>query len=153
MTETARSETCFRVTSPLRLLGGSTVLGIAILLAMTARDIGWGLSVMLWLPAVLLCLPALALLRRQTLHCDAGELIIDSGWVFRRRLRLPMNAITLELLPTAGCRAVLAHSASGEHAIATWLSPGRAERLAAWLDAHNDAALPRRQRPLHRLDL
>ena len=142
-----------RVHGPLRMAIGVALIALALTLALLARGLGWGLSVMLWVPALVLCLPALALLRRQRLEVADGELRIDSGWLFRRRMALPLAALELEVLPTAGWRALLATTGSGEYPLATWLSPRRADELAGWLDEQAGRPLPRRTRERHRLDV
>ena len=129
--------------SPVRIIGGPLRWGLgglllassfAVLLASGGLEYGVGWTAVV--PAVLLLLPAGQLLRRIHLRIVDGRIEVEQGWLFRRCWALPLAGAELELMPTAGLRAVLLHGAGRTTPLATWVLPATAETLAAWLDAH-----------------
>ncbi len=134
------------------ILGGLWRAGLGLLLISgsllalwTSRTIELGIAWTTAIPAVLLLIPAAALLPRRVLTWHDGGLDLSDGWLWRRCLRLPIVGTELELLPTAGLCAVILHRHGGARTIATWIHPRTAERLLMWLDAHHpDGAFPRR---------
>lgn len=141
---------------PQRTIGGPLRWGIGAALLVAAAGtilVGGGLEYgIAWttlVPAILLLLPAGQLLRRIRLRIADGHLEVAEGWLFRRIRVLPLTGVVVELLPTAGLRAVLLHTGGRPIPIATWVRPATANALAAWLDIHApDGPLPRRQAPL-----
>ena len=136
----------FAVGSPARLLLGLGLLAAAFTCLRVATGLEFGIGWTAVIPAALLVLPALALLRRRRLIVIANGLALEDGWLWRRRLDLPLTGREeLELVPTAGLRAVVLHRANREAILATWLSVAEAQRLAEWLDAqHPEGRWPRR---------
>lgn len=143
----------FRVSGPARALLGLLLLAAtATLLATLARlELAIGAAGAVLVLVVLV--PALALLRRRVLRARPGAVVVEDGWLFRRGRVLQLDGAELEIVPTAGLRAVVLHRAGRGEALATWLGRGRAERLAVWLDRVAGRPLPRRATPGHRLDV
>ncbi|HYE05956.1 MAG TPA: hypothetical protein VEL07_10615 [Planctomycetota bacterium] len=94
----------------------------------------WGIAWIALVPAATLLIPAFGLARRIVLMREADTLVVEVGWLMRRAWRLRLEALELEVVPTAGLRALIAHKGPREYPLAVWLPPARAELLAAWLD-------------------
>lgn len=130
---------------PLRWGLGALLLAAATAVLLVGGGLEYGVGWTAVVPAALLLLPAGQLLRRIRLRIAAGRIEVEQGWLFRRCWALPLAGAELELMPTAGLRAVLLHSAGRATPLATWVRPATAEALAAWLDAHApDGPLARR---------
>ena len=130
-----------------RGLLGISLLALALACLATVHDLEFGIGWTGVVPAVLLCLPALALLRRRTLHVVPRGLRLEDGWFWRRQFDLPLSGDEeLELVPTAGLRAVVLHRQGREAVLATWLTAHQTRRLVTWLDVQHPAgAWPRRE--------
>jgi hypothetical protein len=133
--------TTFRISTWPRHLLGCALLAISAKLLFFGRDLDWGVGWTTWIPALVLLIPASALLRRSVLRRDRHHVSIESGWLWRRVFSVRLEG-ELEVLPTAGLRAVILHQRGREVALATWISAATATRLLAWLD--EATPLPRR---------
>lgn len=137
----------YTVGGPGRLLLGLVLLIAALACLGIAGGLEFGIGWTAVVPAALLLMPALALLHRRRLITITHGLALEDGWLWRRRLDLPLTGREeLELVPTAGLRAVVLHRANREAILATWLTTAESDRLATWLDAqHPDGRWPRRE--------
>ena len=134
----------FVLGSPLRAALGLLLLSGSAVVLLTARSIDWGVAWTAVIPATLLLLPAWSLLQRRVVSWDDGRLTVTDGWLWRRATEVTVGPSALEILPTAGLRAVVLHRNGHSWPLATWLWPGTAERLAAWCDRHHPTgAFPR----------
>jgi hypothetical protein len=138
----------FVLGGPLRAGLGLILLTASIAVLWTSRTIELGIAWTAVVPSVVLLIPAWGLLQRRVLALDGGRLTATDGWLWRRALVLSLDQAELEVVPTAGLAAVVVHRGGASHALATWILPRTAHRLAAWLDAHLPAPLPRRATPL-----
>jgi hypothetical protein len=112
---------------------------------LTARTIDWGVAWTAAIPAFFALIPAWSLLQRRVVSWDAGQLTVTDGWLWRRAMAVTVGDSALEIVPTAGFRAVVLHRGGHSWPLATWLWPGTAERLATWCDQQHPAgAFPRR---------
>jgi hypothetical protein len=134
----------FVIGGPLRLLTG---LGLAIgagALIRLGQPLDWGLAWMAWIPAGLLVMIAMTLVRRTTLRLNGNKVDNESGWLWRRSWSIDLTGASLELVPTSGLWTVIIHRQGRELPLAAWLPLGRAEKLLAWLDqVAPDGAWPR----------
>jgi hypothetical protein len=134
----------FAIGSWRRAAVGLLILTVAGSLLWYGRTIDWGVGWTTWVPAVILIVPGLSLLRRRVLRVADGRLHLEQGWLWRRVWAVRLDG-ELEDLPTAGLRALILHQGGQEVALATWITAGTAYRLGAWLDArHPSGAFPRR---------
>jgi hypothetical protein len=138
----------FLLGGPLRAACGLVLLAASLAVLWTSRTIELGIAWTAVVPSLVLLIPAWGLLQRRILTLDGERLTLTDGWLWRRALVLSLEQTELEVLPTAGLAAVVVHRGGGSQALATWIRPRTAERLAAWLDAHLPAPLPRRATPL-----
>lgn len=136
---------------PRRLLGLLIALTVCAAIVATA-DLELGVGAIVWVPGVIVLIPALGLLRRWVLLLGDGEVTIETGSLFRHRRIIPLEQAALEIVPTAGLRAVVLHLGKRELVLATWLRPRRAHQLADLLDAAAGSTLPRRERAANPLD-
>lgn len=138
----------FVIGGPLRAGIGLLLLSGSLLALWTSRTIELGIAWTTVVPAVLLTIPAAALLPRRVfawIHSHEPMLELTDGWLWRRCLTLPIASTEIEILPTAGFCAVILHRHQGAHTLATWIRPPTANRLLAWLDEHHpEGAFPRR---------
>ncbi len=129
----------FVIGSVWRALLGLALWLVAIGILSHAHGLEFGIGWTALVPALVLTLPATALLRRRVLRLRQVDgqyrLSIDDGWLWRRAMELPLGDSELELLPTAGLRAVVLHRRGGSVAVATWIGAGRAHRLIGWLES------------------
>lgn len=138
-------DTVLTLGSPLRAGLGLLVLAAAITVLLISRTIDWGVAWTAVIPALVLLIPAQALLQRCTLSWTDATLTITRGWLWRRALVIATDDTELELLPTAGLMAVVLHRHGRAQPLATFVLPSTARRLARWLDArHPHGAFPRR---------
>ncbi len=138
----------FTIGGPGRSLLGATLLALALGSLFAVHDLEFGIGWTGVVPAVLLCLPALALLRRRRIQVIPRGLRLEDGWLWRRQFDLPLTGgEELELVPTAGLRAVVFHRHQQEFIVATWLTGGQARRLTAWLDAQHPIGAWSRREP------
>jgi len=123
------------------------MLAVAVGLIAIAPGLGWGLAWTTLVPAIVLCAPAAALVETRLLVREGdGALTIRSGLFGGRHRRVPPGGWELEVVPTAGARAVVVHRDDGEFLLASWIRPSTAARLAAWCDrSAPDGAWPRRE--------
>ena len=133
--------TTFAISTWPRHLLGLGLVAISFKLLFFGRTIDWGVGWTTWVPALILLLPALSLLQRSVLRLNAGTLSLESGWLWRRVMSVRLEG-ELEVVPTAGLRAVVLHQHGREVALATWVTAHTANRLLHWLDA--TTPLPRR---------
>ncbi len=134
----------FLLGGPLRAGLGLVLLAASFAVLWTSRTIELGIAWTAVVPSLVLLIPAWGLLQRRVLTLDGERLTLTDGWLWRRALELSLERTELEVVPTAGLAAVVVHRGGGSHALATWIRPRTAARLAAWLDAHLPAPLPRR---------
>lgn len=143
----------FVVGSPLRVGLGLILMSAAGIVLLVSRTIDWGVAWTAVIPAVVLLIPAWALLQRTTLTWKDDSLTITTGWLWRRALVITTTDAELELLPTAGLMAVVLHRGNNAHPLATFVLPRTASHLAAWLDRHHPTgAFPRQQPQLPEAD-
>ena len=136
----------FTIGSPLRAALGLVLLAGATAVLLVSRSIDWGVAWTAVIPAVVLMIPAWALLQRQTLSWNDDKITITKGWLWRRAITFKTTQAELELLPTAGLMAVVLHRGTSTHPLATFVLPRTAQQLATWLDRHHPGgAFPRRQ--------
>ena len=134
----------FRIGSWQRSAIGLVLVTFAGSLLWHGRGIDWGVGWTTWVPALVLIIPGLSLLRRRVLRIAGDRLQIEQGWLWRRVWSVRLDG-ELEVLPTAGFRAVILHQGGHEIALATWVTAGTATRLAEWLDARRPGGgFPRR---------
>ena len=143
----------FTIGSPLRIVIGLMLMSAAGIVLLVSRTIDWGVAWTAVIPAVVLLIPAWALLQRTTLTWKDGSITITTGWLWRRALVITTTDTELELLPTAGLMAVVLHRGNNAHPLATFVLPRTASHLAAWLDGHHPTgAFPRQQPQLPEAD-
>ncbi|MDA3961098.1 MAG: hypothetical protein PF961_09930 [Planctomycetota bacterium] len=137
-----------------RVLGWLVIMGACAAVAFS-RHLDWGMSPIVWVPALCL-LPigfGLKATRVLALH-EGARLVIRSEGLFKRSREVPISpAAEIEVVPTAGLRAVVLHQDGHEVPIATWVTAKRAEALVAWLERHLERELPRRGTELHPCDV
>lgn len=139
----------FVIGNPLRASIGLLLLSGSLLALWTSRTIELGIAWTTVVPAVLLVIPAGALLPRRVFSWHTRKpdptLELTDGWLWRRCLALPIANTEVEIVPTAGFCAVILHRHDGARTLATWIRPRTATRLLLWLDAgHPKGAFPRR---------
>lgn len=128
-----------RIHGPGRLLCGTGLLALAVLLLVVGWRLDWGVAWTAWIGAASLLLAAPALLERRRLRLGPEAVEIETGWLVRHQERLPLAKAEVEIVITASLRTVLLHHAGGETVLASWLTPSQAERLCQGL-----GDLPRR---------
>ena len=135
----------FRIGSLRRSAIGLLLVATAGSLLWHGRTIDWGVGWTIWVPAVVLLIPGVSLLRRRVLRIVDDRLQIEQGWLWRRVWSVRLDG-ELEVLPTAGFRAVILHQGGHEIALATWVTAGTASQLAQWLDGRRPGGgFPRRE--------
>lgn len=148
----SRMTSRFVIGGPIRLAIGLALAGLSGLLASLGQRLDWGMSGILWVPAVIVLLPAFHLVRRIVLVAGDGQLDIESGFLFRRAWRFALANGELEIVPTIGLCSVVLHKHEHEIPLATWLTPHRAEALCAYLDTALGSPLARRPSPVPEAD-
>lgn len=132
----------------LRIASGIAIAAIAGALLRLGWGLEWGVRWAAWVPAFVLMLPAVSLVRRIRLELDGPFLEVITGWLWRRGWRIRLADLTVELVPTAGLWAVVLHRGEHSYPVATWVRRRRAETIAAWLDAAApQGRWPRREAP------
>ena len=127
---------------------GALLLLLAAALLLISRSIDWGVAVMVWLPGLLLLLPARTLLAHWSLTFVDGTLIVRRGW---RQHTVPLAGQSLVVAPMMIGSAVLLHNGEQHCPLATWISRRKCEALLAWLD-QKYGPLPRAAFTAHPLD-
>jgi hypothetical protein len=142
----------FTIGGPLRAALGLVLLAGSIAVLWRSRSIDWGVAWTAIVPALVLMIPAWALLQRRVLRWDQGALRIIDGWLWRRELslRIVADQAWIDVVTTAGLRAVVLHVGNHQHPLATWITRRRADQLCEWLQAC--AGLPCRTAPLPERD-
>jgi len=134
----------FAVHGPGRILIGLTLGAASGLCLWVGAGLGFGIAATLWVPALLVLVPASALVQRRRLTASAGSLVVETGWLWRHERHCRLAGANVVIIPTAGLRAVvLAVPGGGEVPLATWVRAATAERLLEWLDAGAGVRLPR----------
>lgn len=135
----------FRVHGWLRSLVALTLIGSASVLALAVHDLEFGIGWIVLIPAAAIVLVGLGLFQRRSIVAEPpGRIVVISGWCFRRHLTLAVDGGELELVPTMGLIAVVLHRQGRNWPIAEWLTPRRADALAALIDRAASAPLARR---------
>jgi len=142
----------FVIGGPLRLVIGLALAGVSGLLASLGQRLDWGMAWILWVPAVIMLIPAFHLVRRIVLVAAEGQLDIESGFLYRRAWRFALAGGEVEIVPTIGLYSVVLHKHEHEIPLATWLTRRRAEALCAYLDTSLGSPLPRRASPVPEAD-
>lgn len=143
-----------RVGGPLRRCLGWILVVAAIAAAGWSLRLDWGLAPVVWVPALVLAVVGWGLHTTRRLELDGERLTVHREGLLAGREDLVLDhAVELELLPTAGLRAVVLHRDGRALPLATWIGARRAEALIAWLEAGLGRALPRRAPERHRLDV
>ena len=134
----------FVIGSPLRLVIGGSMLIASACVLLVSRTIDWGVAWTAVIPALALLIPGWALLKRTVITSKPHQLIITTGWLWRRALIITTTDAELEFVPTAGLMAVVLHRGAHAHPLATFVTNRTARRLAKWLDQHHPTgAFPR----------
>lgn len=133
----------FTIGGPVRFLIGLVIAITAGLLIHVGRGLDWGLAWICFVPAAVLILPAITLVRRTRLVPEVNGITIETGWLFRRGWLFSLADASLEFVETAGLWAVILCRNGNRIPLATWVRRSTAERLAAWLDAVAGMPLPR----------
>lgn len=133
----------FHVGSWMRLATGLLLATIAGCLLALGQRLDWGMAWICWVPAFVLMLPALTLVRRTSLVAEIDGFTLVTGWLFRRGYRFGLAGAELEFVLTAGWWTVVFHRKGNHIPLASWLTRRRAEALATWLDAVSGTPLPR----------
>jgi len=118
---------------PLRLFGAFCCFACAAGLLGLGLGWGWGIGWMAWIPAAFLLLPALSLSGRRELSRTTDGLEIADGWLFRRIFTISLARCELEILPAGGAWTVVLHLTGRELPLASWVTKGTAQRIAAFL--------------------
>ena len=138
--------TSFTVHGPGRILLGVTLGGCSAVCLWVGAGLGYGIAATTWIPALLVLVPASALVQRRRLRVAAEVVVVESGWLWRHERHCRLAGASIVVVPTAGLRAVvLAMPSGGEVPLATWVWPSTADRLLAWLDAGAGMRVPRVQ--------
>lgn len=133
----------FTIGSWPRLLVGFLCATTAGLLLQLSRTLDWGMAAICWVPAAVLLLLALQLVRRTRLRAEVDGFTLETGWLFRRGWTFKLAGGEVEFVPTAGLWAVVLHRNRNRITLATWVTRPRALALANWLDAVAGTPLPR----------
>ncbi len=133
----------FVVGSWARLLVGLALAMVAGLLLQLGRGLDWGMAAIFWVPALVLILPAMHLVRRTRLVAEIDGITLETGWLFRRGWTFRLSEAEVEFIPTAGWWAVVLRRRGNRVTLATWMRRRRAEALGQWLDAVSGSPLPR----------
>lgn len=136
----------FQVSTPGRILLGLSMIVLGIFLMVISLRFEWGVWVTTFVPGLVLQVPGVGLLRRCSLSYTDGTLSRRAGLFRQTEERIPLADAAIEVLPTAGARAVLIHVDGHEVPLATWISAGRARQLMTWLGEVHGQALPERER-------
>jgi hypothetical protein len=105
-------------------------------------DSSWGLSWICYIPAAVLMLPAMSLVRRTRLVAEVDSFTLEMGWLFRRGWTFRLANATLEFVPTMGLWTVVMHRNGNKIVLANWIGRKRADELAGWLAAVAGQPLP-----------
>lgn len=148
MAETPPSVRC-AISHPLGNLAGALIGASAILAILASYTVDWGVGWMVWVPAAIALIPATALMRRRVLWWRGDVFDLESGWLMRRARSFPADHLDLELVPTAGLWAVVAHRGHAAWPVATWVTRRRAQQVIDTLNrSAPDGAWPCRETPL-----
>jgi hypothetical protein len=144
----------FQVGGPIRRCLGWCLVVAAIAAVAWSRRLDWGMAPVIWVPALVLLVVGWGLKTTRRLELTANRLhLIGQGLLARRRELAVGPDAELEIVPTAGLRAVVLHQGEQSLPLASWLGARRAAALAEWLDSALGRQLPRREHQPHRLDV
>ena len=141
---------------PLRAVIGVGLWLVALVLVLGAGPLEFGIGWTALVPAFTLSMPATALLRRRSLTITGTTLEVVDGWLWRRAMTIALIGSEqpeaargaersgkvlweVEVIPTAGLRAVVLHRQSRSWPVATWVAGSTADRLVEWLGTHGVA--------------
>ena len=117
------------LTGPLRTTLSLLAGLIALFLLKQTLTVDWGVEAMLAMLAIPLLLISMTAMGRRVLILDNdGNCWLETGRIWRRRWRLPIDRedIELELMPTAGSVALVLHVGDVGRPLATWIGRKRA---------------------------
>lgn len=144
----------FQVGGPGRRLLGGLVLLLALAAIALSTLLDWGMSPILWVPGLCVLPIGFGLIGIRHIAYDGTRLAIRHTGLRRQALSVTVGPdAELELVPTAGLRAVVLLQDGDETPLATWITRRRAEALVAWLEARLGRRLPRRATALHQSDV
>ena len=144
----SRTPQTIALTGPWRWVISSMMALTGIFLLKQTLTVDWGVEAMLASLAIPLLIVSIAAMRRRALVLDeSGECWLETGFIWRRRWRLPMghDDLAVELTPTAGTVALLLYIGEAGRPLGTWLSPQRAAAGVDLLEQAAGRSLPRRE--------
>lgn len=143
-----------QVGGSLRRILGWSLVAAALAAALWSRRLDWGMAPIVWVPALAVAAVGWGLKTTRRLELSGARLRVRAQGLLGRSHELTLDdGAELELLPTAGLRAVVLHQGGRQLPLATWVTATRAARIASWLETTLGRELPRRAVEAHRLDV